>query len=226
LKLTIQKFYRVSGGSTQHKGVLSDIVLPSLTDTSDIGEGMLPNPLIYDEVDPQPFHQFPQSDLFIDTLKQHSQARVTKDLEFRYLEERRKILMEKIKNNALSLNEEIRKKELADEKKRAAQHKIERTLFKEPPLVEYALTLDTVNNPVLSKVVPKKKKVTKADSAKLKKVVNPDSELDLEDENSDTNDDSSLPDPVKREAISIVQDLKNLRQSTNTASLSLSTEKK
>ncbi|MFZ4115331.1 MAG: carboxy terminal-processing peptidase [Chthoniobacterales bacterium] len=226
LKLTIQKFYRVSGGSTQHKGVLSDIVLPSLTDTSDIGEGMLPNPLIYDEVDPQPFHQFPQSDLFIDMLKQHSQARVEKDLEFRYLEERRKILMEKIKNNSLSLNEEIRKKELADEKKRTVQHKAERTLAKEPPLVEYAVTLDTVDNPILSKVIPKKKKIAKTDSIKSKKAVNPDSELDLEDENSDTSDDPSFIDPVKREAIAIVQDLKNLRQTTHTASLSISIEKK
>ncbi len=38
LKLTIAKFYRISGGSTQHKGVVPDIIMPSLIDTSSIGE--------------------------------------------------------------------------------------------------------------------------------------------------------------------------------------------
>ncbi|KAB2642461.1 MAG: hypothetical protein DVB29_07365, partial [Verrucomicrobia bacterium] len=219
-------FYRVSGGSTQHKGVVSDIVLPSITDTSDIGEGMLPNPLIYDEVDPQPFRQFLPNALFIETLKQRSQERVTKNLEFRYLEEKRKKLMDKLKNNVLSLNEEIRKKELANEKKRALEHKKEDSVIKEPTFKEYALTLDTVNNPILSKVAPKKKPIPKGDSSKLKKTTSSsNSELDLEDDNSDNSQDPNFIDPVKFESISIVQDLKNLIQSNNTASLSLSTEK-
>jgi carboxyl-terminal processing protease len=38
IKLTIAKFYRISGGSTQHKGVLPDIIMPSMIDTSTIGE--------------------------------------------------------------------------------------------------------------------------------------------------------------------------------------------
>jgi carboxyl-terminal processing protease len=52
LKLTIQKFYRILGGSTQIKGVESDIVLPSRTDSAEIGEAALKNPLDYDEVAP------------------------------------------------------------------------------------------------------------------------------------------------------------------------------
>ena len=50
LKLTIQKFYRVAGGSTQLHGVASDIVLPSLTDQPELSEGALKNCLPYDEV--------------------------------------------------------------------------------------------------------------------------------------------------------------------------------
>src|SRR6266581_2676440 len=50
LKLTIQKFYRVAGGSTQLHGVTSDIVLPSLSDLPEFGEGALKNCLPYDEV--------------------------------------------------------------------------------------------------------------------------------------------------------------------------------
>ncbi|MEI8101940.1 MAG: carboxy terminal-processing peptidase [Chlorobium sp.] len=38
IKLTIAKFYRISGGSTQHKGVMPDIIMPSMIDTSAVGE--------------------------------------------------------------------------------------------------------------------------------------------------------------------------------------------
>ena len=216
LKLTIQKFYRVSGGSTQHKGVLADIVLPSLTDTTDIGEGMLPNPLIYDEVDPQPFCQFSQHSLFTDRLKKLSQERVANNLEFSYLEDKRKSLIERLTKNSLSINEGLRKKELADEKKKVMQHKKDRARFKESPFLEYALTLDTVDNHVLSKLVPTKTRALNNNTSKLKKTTNTYSELDEDDIISD---DPNFIDPVKREAVSIVQDLKNLIQSEATASV-------
>ena len=214
LKLTIQKFYRVSGGSTQHQGVLADIILPSLTDTSELGEGMLPNPLIYDEVDPQPFSPWNQNYLFIDQLKKQSQARVAKDPEFHYLEGKRKILLEKLKENLISLNEGVRKQELAEEKKRAAAHKKENELIKAPPLVEYSLTLDAIHDPTLSKVIPKKKKLTAANISKSKKEDSSHSELDIEEEDIDNND-FEVNDPIKHEAIAILEDLKNFQQ-TNT----------
>ena len=50
LKLTVQKFYRVAGGSTQQKGVVPDIVLPSLLDGFQLGETTLPYYLPYDTV--------------------------------------------------------------------------------------------------------------------------------------------------------------------------------
>lgn len=50
LKLTIQKFYRVTGGSTQVHGVVPDIHLPDYIDTANIGEGALPNRLPYDTI--------------------------------------------------------------------------------------------------------------------------------------------------------------------------------
>src|SRR6202035_4145744 len=54
LKLTVQKFYRVAGGSTQLRGVISDIKLPSITDNVAFGETALQHPLAYDEVEPAP----------------------------------------------------------------------------------------------------------------------------------------------------------------------------
>ena len=84
LKLTIQKFYRVAGGSTQLHGVTSDIVLPTLTDLPEFGEGALKNALPYDEVPPAKYAKWSDShSLFIPELKIRSAARVAADPEFR-----------------------------------------------------------------------------------------------------------------------------------------------
>src|SRR5438477_1225445 len=71
LKLTIQKFYRVAGGSTQLHGVGSDIVLPTLTDLPEFGEGALKNCLPYDEVPKARFTKWSGS-LFTEELKRRS----------------------------------------------------------------------------------------------------------------------------------------------------------
>jgi carboxyl-terminal processing protease len=52
LKVTIQQFYRPSGESTQKRGVLADIELPSLTSNYDVGEADLDYPLEFDRVEP------------------------------------------------------------------------------------------------------------------------------------------------------------------------------
>jgi carboxyl-terminal processing protease len=53
-KVTIQKFYRISGGSTQYKGIVPDVVLPSLFDHLETGEQYLDNSLSWDKVDTVP----------------------------------------------------------------------------------------------------------------------------------------------------------------------------
>src|SRR5690349_6670901 len=86
LKLTIQKFYRVAGGSTQLHGVASDIVLPTLTDLPEFGESALKNPLGYDEVPKARYTKW-SSPLFIEELKQRSSERVQRNPEFHYVME-------------------------------------------------------------------------------------------------------------------------------------------
>jgi carboxyl-terminal processing protease len=58
LKVTMQQFYRPSGDSTQKRGVLSDIVLPSITAQLEVGEADLEYPVEFDKVDPLLFRQF------------------------------------------------------------------------------------------------------------------------------------------------------------------------
>src|SRR5437660_7369968 len=88
LKLTIQKFYRVAGGSTQLHGVASDIVLPSLSDLPEFGEGALKNAVAYDEVTKAKYTKWSDShSLFIDQLRRRSEERVKNDPEFHYVVE-------------------------------------------------------------------------------------------------------------------------------------------
>src|SRR5262252_906007 len=88
LKLTIQKFYRVAGGSTQLHGVTSDIVVPSLSDLPEFGEGALKNALPYDEVTKARYTKWSDShSLFIDQLRRRSEERVKSDPEFHYVME-------------------------------------------------------------------------------------------------------------------------------------------
>ena len=188
LKLTIQKFYRVSGGSTQHRGVFSDIVLPSTTDYPEIGESSLPNPLAYDEVDPQPVRKFSFTAPLIGWLKQRSEERVAKDPEFRYINEDMKRFRDKIQLNQLSLNEKIRKDELNADKKLREERIAERKKNPTPVQPSYEVTLDTLNKERLPLVTAKKKPAREKVSNDADGMEG-DGEVDEED--------MSTPDPVR-----------------------------
>src|SRR6266436_200566 len=117
LKLTIQKFYRVAGGSTQLHGVASDIILPSLSDLPEFGEGALKNALSYDEVPKAKYTKWSDThSLFIDQLRRRSEERVKNDPDFHYVMEDMNRSRHKIDENRISLNEDTRKKEVADDK--------------------------------------------------------------------------------------------------------------
>ena len=208
LKLTIQKFYRVSGGSTQHRGVFSDIVLPSTTDYPEIGESSLPNPLAYDEVDPQPVRKFSFTAPLIGWLKQRSEESVAKDPEFRYINEDMKRFRDKIQLNQLSLNEKIRKDELNADKKLREERIAERKKNPTPVQPSYEVTLDTLNKERLPLVTAKKKPAREKVSNDADGMEG-DGEVDEED--------MSTPDPVRSEAVNIIKDLAMQFQGLKTA---------
>jgi len=213
LKLTIQKFYRVSGGSTQHRGVISDIVLPSTTDTPEIGESSLPNPLAYDEVDPQPVRHFTFTAPLIDELKHRSEERVSKDPEFSYINEDMKRFREKIALNTLSLNEKERRDEMAKDKQIKKERDAKRKKDPRPKPVAYEVTLDTVDKDKLPLVTLKPKGAGK-DAQKEQK---PAAENDEDD--VDKIDPGTLVDPIKAEALNILNDLSVQLQGTRTAKI-------
>jgi carboxyl-terminal processing protease len=207
LKLTIQKFYRVRGGSTQLKGVESDIVLPSLTDNSEIGEGSLKNRLAYDEVAPVKIvDSMAATPLFLDELRARSAQRIVSDPEFRYTIEDMSRVREKIKENVMSLNEKVRRKELADDKKRKEAREKERQ--SRGPALEvqaFELTLDDLSAPKLRPVA--------FDRKQEKNMLEP------ADEDDDGKKEGSDPDAIRNEALRIMRDLINLGNPTKTASI-------
>jgi carboxyl-terminal processing protease len=77
LKLTIQQFYRPGGDSTQNRGVVSDIELPSLTTHLDVGESDLDHALAFNRVKPLQHDAYHMIDAkLIEGLRQRSQKRI------------------------------------------------------------------------------------------------------------------------------------------------------
>jgi carboxyl-terminal processing protease len=83
LKVTVQQFYRPNGDSTQQRGVLSDIELPSLTSHLDVAEGDLDHPIPFDRVPPAAFRPFASvNPALIDQLKKWSTERCLQSSDF------------------------------------------------------------------------------------------------------------------------------------------------
>lgn len=110
LKITESKFYRISGESTQHRGVVPDIELPDVYDSEDIGESALDNAMKWDTISPVPYKKYGDFKEIIPTLAQLSRQRAANDPEFIYLN--KKISYEKsLVLKEISLNEKKRLEE-------------------------------------------------------------------------------------------------------------------
>jgi len=109
LKLTEAKFYRISGGSTQHKGVIPDIVLPSLYDSQEIGEDTLDFALNWDTVEPIRHRNYGNYSALIDTLTTQHKARIADDPDYIYLTEQIALNDKYADMTELSLNEAVRR---------------------------------------------------------------------------------------------------------------------
>lgn len=75
VKLTISKYYRISGDSTQNRGVVPDVTLPSLWDSSKIGERERDNALPWDTIHPVPHKLYPGFDDKVELLRQRHAIR-------------------------------------------------------------------------------------------------------------------------------------------------------
>lgn len=122
LKVTVQKFYRITGDTTQYKGVTSDIVLPSLDDVLDLGEAQLPNALAVDQVDPAKFKRVAPSFPDLASLRALSQARIAKSQDYAFLQRQIDLLKPRLDSKSLSLNLEQRRAEKEQSETLKDQH--------------------------------------------------------------------------------------------------------
>ena len=141
LKLTTHKFYRISGGSTQFKGVEPDVVIPSPFDGMEVTEETLDYALPWDEIDPVKYKNYRMVGSSLDFLKTNSARRVALDPEFRYVREDLEYSRSRKQKNSVSLvlaKRLAEKKELEDlEKNRKEERKLRIPVAKsetdEPP---------------------------------------------------------------------------------------------
>ncbi|HQZ65921.1 MAG TPA: carboxy terminal-processing peptidase, partial [Planctomycetaceae bacterium] len=109
LKLTISKFYRVNGDSTQTKGVTSDIVLPSLLNVRDIGEDSLDNALAFDRITRASYSPFSAqvTDAIVSKLQDDSKTRLATDKDFLKVDHLIAKYLERKDDKTISLNENV-----------------------------------------------------------------------------------------------------------------------
>ncbi|WP_194789408.1 carboxy terminal-processing peptidase [Pseudomonas sp. UFMG81] len=137
LKLTLAKFYRVSGQSTQHQGVLPDIAYPSIIDTKEIGESALPEAMPWDTIRPVVKPASDPFKPFLAQLKAQHDARSDKDAEFVYIRDRLALTQKLMNEKTVSLNEQERRARHDQiEGKQLALENIRRKAKGEEPLKE------------------------------------------------------------------------------------------
>ncbi len=209
LKLTTQKFYRVAGGSTQLKGVESDIVLPSATAAFEVGEDKLDYAMPYDQIGKsKDYKKDTWISTVLPTLREASKTRVAQDRDLQIMKEEIAMVKKRLDENKLSINKEEREKEsqelmdrrkvINDERKTrfAAMAKNDASQYK-----IYRLTLDDVAAPALPQADPEK------DNEQFMKMAeNPTDELD------DSPKYPSGLDPELREALNIVRDMVDMKK--------------
>lgn len=118
LKLTLAKFYRVSGQSTQHQGVIPDISYPADVDTKEIGESALPEALPWDSIRAAINPEMNPFKPFLAELKARHEARTGENPDFAFTRDRLALAQELMHETTVSLNEEKRRAQQADIEKR------------------------------------------------------------------------------------------------------------
>lgn len=162
VKLTIRKFYRAGGASTQSNGVASDIELPSVLSYYDIGERSMEYALPWDEVpsaNPQNLNRVAP---YLAGLREKSSRRVAKDKDFDYIREDIDEYKKSQEDKSVSLNEAARiaEKQVSDARQEA--RKSERQARPKIGEKVYEITLKNVDAPELQPPVVKTNIMTAA----------------------------------------------------------------
>ncbi len=210
LKVTIQKFYRIAGGSTQLKGVVPDLQLPSLRDAMDFGEASSKNALPYDEIPALPYTPFRKDPFPVAELKNRLESRVKTNADFAYIADEAARLKKRLERDTVSLNEKTREQERKENEERRNHYEDDRDKrtkttgeqLKGDGFKVYHLTLDNVDK---AELVPESA-FTLEQSTGMRV-------SSKKDDDADGPEGSKFPygiEPAKLETINVIRDLIDL----------------
>lgn len=135
LKATTAKYYRISGQSTQNKGVIPDLEYPDVFNAEDIGESSLPEAMAWDRINSIPYQTYYNVADLLPRLRQKYEARRRLNPHYFYVLERKKRFEEMSSRKVISLSESTRRQESeeADKWRLDLENKLRRD-FNEPLL--------------------------------------------------------------------------------------------
>ena len=143
LKITESKFYRISGDSTQHRGVIPDITYPSLLQHDEIGESSLEKALDWDRIAPVRHKNYGVVDAILPTLVAKHTERANSDPDFQYIWDQ-KALAEKVRGaEVLPLNEAAR---IAQRKSQEIQYLVIENTRRQAKGLDTLASLDELND--------------------------------------------------------------------------------
>ena len=150
VKITIRKFYRVSGASTQLKGVMPDLVLPDVLNYStQFGESSLENPLPWDTIPSVNYSKLNLVQPYLDELRRRSSERTATNQDFIYTRQDIDQFQKLQADKTASLNEHERLKERQDADARQKTRDTERAARKVSDVKIYELTVEKADDPGL-----------------------------------------------------------------------------
>ncbi len=153
LKFTTEKFYRVSGDSTQNKGVVPDINYPSAVNSEEYGESSYDNAMAWDQIRPTQYARLNQINRYLPELTSMHQARIQENSEFGYLLEDIEEYRLAAEDKRISLNLETRKAERAkDEARQLARENARRADKGLKPLDELDEDTETLDAPDIGRL--------------------------------------------------------------------------
>ncbi len=150
VKITIRKFYRVSGASTQLKGVMPDLVLPDVLNYStQFGESSLEYPLPWDTIPSTNYSKLNLVQPYLDELRRRSSARTATNQDFVYIRQDIDQFQKLQADKTASLNEHERLKERQEADARQKARDQERAARRAPDVKIYELTVENADVPGL-----------------------------------------------------------------------------
>ncbi len=210
LKVTIRKFYRPDGASTQLRGVASDIVLPSASDFSDVSESAMKDPLPWDHVAPALHERSNDVKPYVDLLREKSSRRIADEKSFADFAADVARLKKTEATKAVSLNEAERRQKLAEADERRRVRESDREMMQSKMPRTYAITLDNASSPGLPPPVTVKDRKGVAATTS--------SSLEPADLDESTPEHPYVDDIVLNETVDILADYTNMMNAPNGAS--------